>query len=187
MLGAFLTDRTPLTAARVRKRIQTGAPIYGSSPDRPVTAPRRVPFRELSPEALNSLAVRPQQAGDAQRYVQDTGAIYQRAQALLVLWRKAGGPCEPADFGAAVSDLSGDNTPRTEAAVKSFQQWANQNGDDLRSDGVLDQATLGDLVIVTAPAAQAQQAGAKSAWPLWLVGGATLAAVLWSEYGRGGR
>lgn len=182
MLGAFLTDRTPLTVARVRKRIQAGAPIYGSSPDRPFTAPRRTPFRELSPEGWASLAIRPQ-AGAPQRYVQDTGAIYQRAQALLVLWRQGGGPCEPADFGSTASDLSGDNTPRTEAAVKSFQKWANENGDDLRTDGVLDQATLGDLVIVTAPAAQAQQAGTKSVWPLWLLGAGTLAAVLWSEYG----
>lgn len=183
MLGAFLTDRANLTPAKVRKRIQAGAPIYGSSPDRPFDAPRRVAFGGLSPEGLASLYVRPQQAGAPQRYVQDTGAIYQQAQALIVLWRKSGGPCEPDNFGDEASDLSGNATPRTEAALKSFQRWANENGDDLRTDGVLDQATIGDLVIVTAPAAQAKQAGAKSMWPLWLVAGGTAAAVLWSEFG----
>jgi len=183
VLGAFLTDRTPLTAARVRRRIQAGAPIYGSSPDRPVAPPRRVRFGELSPEAWASLPIRPAQAGAPQRYVQDTGAIYQQAQALLVLWRKAGGPCNPADFGEQSDDLSGVAGPRTESAIRSFQAWANANGDDLRTDGVLDQATLGDLVIVTADAAQTQKAGAKSMWPWWLVAAGAVGAVLWSEYG----
>lgn len=184
MLGAFLTDRANLTPAKVRKRIAAGAPIYGSSPDRPFSVPRRVAFGELSPEGLASLYVRPQrQAGAPQRYVQDTGAIYQQAQTLLALWRKAGGPVDPPDFGDQKSDLSGENNPRTERALISFQRWANDNGDDLRTDGVLDQATIGDLVIVTAPAAQAQQSGTKSVWPLWVVGVATGIAVLYSEYG----
>lgn len=184
MLGAFLTDRTNLTPAKVQKRIRAGAPIYGTSPDRPTTAPRRVPFGELSPEGWASLQVRPQQAGDATRYVQDTGAIYAQAQSLLVTWRKAGGPCDPSDFGSVASDTSGDNSPRTESALRSFQRWTNANGGDIRDDGVLDQATLGALLIVTAPAAQAEKTGAKGILPWWAVAIPVVGLVLWSEYGQ---
>ena len=188
MLGAFLTDRTPLTDARVRKRIRAGAPIYGTSPDRPFDAPRRIPFGQLSPEAWASLTVQPKQAGDATRYVQDTGAIYAQAQSLLIVWRKAGGPCNPADFGDQASDTSGDATPRTENAIRSFQVWANANGGagDLRTDGVLDQMTLGYLVVVTASAAQAQAKGAQPILPKWMIAAGALGLVgyvLYSEFG----
>lgn len=187
MLAAYLTDRTPLTSAIVRRRIQAGAPMYGTSPDRPVTAQRRVPYASLSPEAygaLASLPVRPMQAGAPTRFVQDDGAIYTQGQKLLVLWRKGGGPCMPADFGDDPTDTGGNNTPRTQDAVLSFQRWANATSDaGLRSDGTLDDVTLGQLVIVTAPAAQAQSAGAKSMWPWWVVGAAALGIVAYEYSG----
>lgn len=203
MLGAFLVDRVPLTTARVRQRIQAGAPIYGTSADRPTGIQRRVPFgaRGISPEAYNAAFSAPQfrnvnpillgramlaqssQSGDATGKVYDTGAIYRQAQQLLVAWRKGGGPIDPPDFGDA--DITGTDSPRTVTALRSFQKYVNlwQPEAGLREDGTLDDATLGHLVIATAGAAPEQKSTIKSKWPLWAVIGGTLLAIGYSEYG----
>lgn len=217
MLPAFLSDRVPLTAARVQKRIRAGAPIYGTSPDRPTEAQRRTPLdarARLSPEAYGALfsavpaarRVPPamlgrafaQSGGAEPRLWQDTGAVYTQAQIMLAAWGRSGGPVEPSDFGATDADITGTDTPRTRAAIASFQRWANGQtpSANIRDDGVLDDLTLGYLVTATADALQGQKGGVspysieptkttKSAWPLWFLVGGTILAVAYSEYGGG--
>lgn len=209
VLGAFLTDRVPLTTARVRQRIQAGAPIYGTSPERPMGAQRRVPFQpaltpqiraRLSPEAYGALfsmvpaaktipagrlgAAMMQSGAADTRYQQDTGAVYTQAQILLAAWGKAGGPIQPPDFGRD-DDFTGKDSPRTVDAIVSFQRWANSQGANIRDDGVLDDLTLGQMVITTAEAIEAQRQKPKSMLPLWLVVGGLVVAVAYSEYGGG--
>ena len=184
VLGAFLTDRTPLTQARIQKRIRAGAPVFATTPDRTNDAPRRVRYSQLSPEAVS--VILGSQAGDANRLptsVPDsTGAIYRQAQTMLSAWRVASAACDPPDFGLQSSDLSGDATPRTVKAIASFQRWANSTmGANVRDDGQLDDVTLGLLfaVVGNAPAPKTET---KSVFPWWAVGLAVVGAVAYSEF-----
>jgi hypothetical protein len=89
----------------------------------------------------------------------DPGTV-QRVQGYLIAWGRAHpDDISPKDFGAQAADIPGPMStdtlgvmaPRTQAAIASFQRWANKQAghypldertDWLRQDGVLDPPTI---------------------------------------------
>lgn len=84
-----------------------------------------------------------------------SSAAIVQVQVMLTNWNGLTNAaiCKPSDFGESVADLSGVLTQRTSQAVQSFQIWwdaAGGDGTQLRTDGVVDDATMGALQKYTA-------------------------------------
>lgn len=84
-----------------------------------------------------------------------------QAQAMLAAWGKSSGKISPADYGTDPRDFTGIEDPRTQAATKSFQAWANATRSaGLRIDGHLDERTRAELSAVVAEILAATPGGA---------------------------
>lgn len=82
--------------------------------------------------------------------VPDSSPHVLQAQILLAAWGKSTtGRINPADYGTT-SDLIGLEDDRFHAAVRSYQRWANGLGENLPTDGDLDDATYQSLVTYAA-------------------------------------
>ncbi len=196
MLPATLYGRQ-VGPDEIRYRIQSGAPAYGTSANRP----ERVVFErtaQLSPEVYSlpllkqvpAIGYLPAWKIAAMLQPADAGAFaHLQAQAALATWARSAkpSPCDPPDFGALPSDFTGTNDDRTVRALKSFQRWSLLNGyEGQRTDGQLDAYTLGSLItaahgILATPPGQPPPPSTKTAMLWWGVAGALTFAVIFKD------
>jgi len=71
-----------------------------------------------------------------------------QVQMMLAGWAKTTGAAVPFDYGT-LTDLTGREDGRYQSALASYQRYASSRGEQLRGDGVLDDATYQSLVAWT--------------------------------------
>jgi hypothetical protein len=77
------------------------------------------------------------------------GGVLQ-VQVILASWATRTAGSTPVGFGTDITDLGGAWTPRSRAALGSFQSWHNKTkGTSLRTDGILDAPTYAALIAWT--------------------------------------